>query len=73
MKNKIHIKRKIKRVNTFIKRPDKRTRMKKYSKQYELKSSSKINKTQKILTGTANNNYIFYRMRLNSNEAIGKF
>ena len=38
-----------------------------------LKSGSKINKTYKILTSTANNNYIFYRMRLNSNEALGKF
>ena len=34
MKNKIHITRKLKRVNTFIKRPDKKTRMKQYIKQY---------------------------------------
>ena len=73
MKNKIHITRTLKRVNTFIKRPDKRTRMKEYVRKYELKSGSKINKTYKILTSTANNNYIFYRMRLNSNEALGKF
>ena len=73
MKNKIHITRKLKRVNTFIKRPDKRTRMKEYVRKYELKSGSKINKTYKILTSNANNNYIFYRMRLNSNEALGKF
>ena len=38
MKNKIHITRKLKRVNTFIKRPDKRTRMKEYVRKYELKS-----------------------------------
>ena len=55
----------------YIKRPDKRTRQ--IIRHYELKKGSKINKAYKNLTKTADNNYIFYRMKLNSNEALGKF
>ena len=55
----------------YIKRPDKKTRQ--LIRHYELKKGSKINKAYKNLTKTADNNYIFYRMKLNSNEALGKF
>ena len=65
MKNKLYITR----------RPDKRTRtkLKEIVRHYELKKGSKINRAYKNLTKTADNNYIFYRMKLNSNEALGKF
>ena len=55
----------------YIKRPDKKARQ--LIRHYELKEGSKINKAYKNLTKTADNNYIFYRMKLNSNEALGKF